>query len=58
MFGLFGKKNSDGTDSLPGHLNIPNPVDQQLLVIHKEEPDCAWPLKSAMRPDGAAKEVF
>jgi hypothetical protein len=48
MFGLFDKKNENG---LSGPKAIPDPVGQQLVVNHKEDPDWVWTLKSVMKPD-------
>ena len=58
MFGLFGRKNADGSDRLPGPKSIPDEVGQQLVVTHKENPDWVWTLKSVSKPDGAGKDVF
>jgi hypothetical protein len=56
MFGLFGKKDGNG---LTGPKGIPDPVGQQLVVNHKEDPDWVWTLKSVMKPDeGGDKDTF
>lgn len=50
MFGLFGKKNSDGSDKLPGPKGIPDPAGQILVVEFKEDPEWVWSLKAVMKP--------
>ena len=57
MFGLFKKKNPDGTDKLPGPKGIPDAVGQSLVVEFKEDPSWAWSLKAVMKPQDA-KDLF
>lgn len=57
MFGLFKKKNSDGSEKLPGPKKIPDAIGQNLVVTFKEDPNWTWSLKAVMKPDGN-KESF
>lgn len=50
MFGLFKKKNADGSDKLPGPKGVPDPVGSTLVVEFKEDPTWAWALKAVMKP--------
>ena len=52
MFGLFKKKNPDGSEKLPGPKRIPDPVGQSLVVTFKEDSNWTWSLKAVMKPDG------
>jgi hypothetical protein len=58
MFGLFSKKNPDGTPKLPGPRDVPDPVGQQLVVTFKEDPEWAWKLKSVQMPMNGEPKVF
>ena len=57
MFGLFKKKNPDGTDKLPGPKGVPDPVGSTLVVQFKEDPGWAWALKAVLKPK-EEKDVF
>ena len=57
MFGLFKKKNADGSEKLPGPKTIPNAVGQVLVVNFKEDPNWAWALKAVMKPK-EGKDIF
>ena len=57
MFGLFSKKNSDGSEKLPGPKGVPDSVGQALVVQFKEDPNWAWSLKAVMKPQ-ANKDLF
>ena len=57
MFGLFKKKNADGSEKLPGPKTIPDPVGSTLVVQFKEDPAWAWALKAVMKPK-EEKDVF
>jgi hypothetical protein len=50
MFGLFRKKNADGSDKLPGPKGVPDAVGSTLVVKFQEDPAWAWALKVAMKP--------
>jgi hypothetical protein len=57
MFGLFKKKNADGSEKLPGPKTIPDPVGSTLVVQFKEDPTWAWALKAVIKPK-EEKDVF
>jgi hypothetical protein len=57
MFGLFNKKNPDGSEKLPEPKGIPDPAGQSLVVLFKEDPTWTWALKAAMKPK-AEKDQF
>ena len=42
MFGLFRKKNADGSDKLPGPKGVPDAVGSTLVVKFQEDPAWAW----------------
>jgi hypothetical protein len=50
MFGLFNKKNPDGSEKLPEPKGIPDPAGQSLVVVFKEDPNWTWTLKAALKP--------
>jgi len=58
MFGLFKKKNPDGSEKLPGPKRIPDPIGQSLVVTFKEDPNWTWSLKAVMKPDKNKDSFF
>ncbi len=57
MFGLFKKKNADGSCKLPGPRGVPDPVGSSLVVQFKEDPNWAWSLKAVLKPK-EEKDLF
>ena len=50
MFGLFSKKNPDGSEKLPRPTKIPDVIGENLVVEFKEDVDWVWTLKAVMKP--------
>lgn len=50
MFGLFKRKDSGGSEKLPGPKRIPDLIGQSLVVNFKEDPNWVWTLLAVMKP--------